>query len=38
MMEMLLDRHIAATGDTSVEEGEISGDTERELRALGYLQ
>ena len=37
-MEALIDRHIAATGAMRTEEKALSAETERELRALGYLQ
>jgi arylsulfatase A-like enzyme len=37
-MAALLDRHLATTGETRLEAPELSEETERELRALGYLQ
>jgi len=37
-MEALIDGHIAETGRVEAEEEELSEETERELRALGYLQ
>ncbi len=37
-MEALIDRHIERTGKVEAEDRELSAETERELRALGYLQ
>jgi hypothetical protein len=37
-MEALLDRKLATVDPANQEEATISEETERELRALGYLQ
>lgn len=37
-MEALLEQQVAASGTTGSEESEVSDETERKLRALGYLK